>query len=744
MEEFRRLLLFMVLSIALLIGWSWVNRPEPAPENAGGDQAPAVENRPQDDKPVAKDDKPVAKDDKPVAKDDKPVAKGDKQAAQSDKPAAKDDKPAAVPLPDHPFEIVTIGSNDPKTGYGLQVQLVTRGAAVMISSSNDPRHLALPRPEVAEDPPLSIVGDHLRRLDTDNNGLTAAELDAWKPSRLGVRELPLTLQTSIEALDKQLQSVDKSSSLNRLNWEVVERSTDGEVTNGATFRLRVGEITVTKTFRLKRLSDADVSLLTTGTNPSTLVDRLPEAYQLEFSLSLTNDSEEDRQLSYRLQGPVGVPLEELENSRYSSSIKWASSNGTKVTVVDAITSDEIAENEDENERQQQPREIWHYVGVDVQYFAALLFPSDNQVQESLDTIPRGYIARAEPQLIHRDGASSKYIQSSVALYSHDIEIPPGETLTHNYMLYTGPTRPQLLTPLKAQDVLDVTNIFWIGKHISRAMLYFLDVIHSLLPGFGYGFAIIVLTISVRLGMHPLTRKQALSAKIMKDLKPEIEKIKEKYGDDKQAFGRAQMELFRKNNYNPFSGCLPIIVQLPIFIGLYQALGSSVDLRRASFLYIDNLAGPDRLFHLGFEIPYLGSDFNLLPLVTVVLYLVNNRMFMPPPTTDEAAMQQKMMNVMMIVFGFLFYRLPAGLLVYFIISTLWGMGERKLIDLLPTPKPKPVPEGQDKPRRGIMAWFGRWMDEAQEKMELQKQEYERLQKQQKKSEGKGGRRKKRRR
>ena len=522
MEEFRRLLLFMVLSIALLIGWTWLNRAEPAPDNVGQDQPAAVGNAATDDKPVATDDKPVATDDKPAAKDDKPVATDDKSVAT-------DDKPSAVPLPDHPFEVVTIGSNDPTTGYGLQVQLVTRGAAVMISSSNDPRHLALARPEVAEDPPLSIVGDHLRSLDTDSNGLTAAELDSWKPSRLGVRELPLTLQTSIEALDKQLQSVDKSSSLNRLNWEVVERSTDGEVTNGATFRLRVGEITVTKTFRLKRLSDADVSLLTTGTDPSTLVDRLPEAYQLEFSLSLTNDSDEYRQLAYRLQGPVGVPLEELENSRYSSSIKWASSNGTKVTVVDAITADEIAENEDENERQQQPREIWHYVGVDVQYFAALLFPSENQVQESLDTVPRGYIARAEPQLIHRGGASSKYIQSSVVLASHDIEIAPGKTLTHNYMLYTGPKRPQLLTPLKAQDVLDVTNIFWIGKHISRAMLYFLDVIHSLLPGFGYGFAIIVLTISVRLGMHPLTRKQALSAKIMKDLKPEIEKIKEKHG-----------------------------------------------------------------------------------------------------------------------------------------------------------------------------------------------------------------------
>ena len=100
---------------------------------------------------------------------------------------------------------------------------------------------------------------------------------------------------------------------------------------------------------------------------------------------------------------------------------------------------------------------------------------------------------------------------------------------------------------------------------------------------------------------------------------------------------------------------------------------------------------------------------------------------------------------MIVFGFLFYRLPAGLLCYFIVSTLWGMGERKLMDLLPTPQPKAVVDGDEKPRKGIWGRVGRWMDEAQQKVEAQKQEYEQLQKQQKKgSGGKGGRKKKKRR
>ena len=725
MDEFRRLLLFLVLSIALLFLW---NSLRARPDGRG----------PNPKQPVAKpEDKPPAK---PAAK---PAAKP--ETKPETKPAAKPDTPPTSSLPRHPYDVITIGSDDPRSGYGLQVQLTTRGAAILVASSNDPRHLALPRPDVAIDPPLSIIGDHLRGLDADDDGFSEKDLANWKPSLLGIKELPLTLQTPIAALDSQLSAIDKSASLNRVNWEVISGSRDGDIVNGATFRLKVGEISVTKTFRLKRLSDKDLEQIRAGNDPGNLFNRRPAAYQLEFSLTLENHGSQATTLVYGLQGPVGVPLEDLENSRYASSIKWTKLNGSEVEVVDAITSAEVAEKEDDQERQQQPSETWHYVGVDVQYFAALLFPSPDQVQESIDTTPRGYIARATPQLVHRNTKTPLYTQASVLLSSHDIKLAAGQKVTHNYTLYTGPKRPQLLTPLKAQDVLDVTNIFWIGKHISRAMLYFLDVIHSLVPGLGYGFAIIVLTISVRLMMHPLTRKQALSAKIMKDLKPEIDKLKEKHGDDKQAFGRAQMDLFRKHSYNPFSGCLPIIVQLPIFIGLYQALGSSVDLRRASFLYIENLAGPDRLFHHGFEIPFLGADFNLLPLITVVLYLVNNRMFMPPPTTDEAAMQQKMMNVMMIVFGFLFYRLPAGLLCYFIVSTLWGMGERKLMDLLPTPQPKTVIEGEEKPRKGVWGRVGRWMDEAQQKVESQKQEYEHQQKQQKKGSGsKGGRKKKRRR
>ena len=169
---------------------------------------------------------------------------------------------------------------------------------------------------------------------------------------------------------------------------------------------------------------------------------------------------------------------------------------------------------------------------------------------------------------------------------------------------------------------------------------------------------------------------------MKELQPKINELKKKYAKDKEKFARAQMELMSKHNYNPLAGCLPLIFQLPIFIGLYTALNSSIDLRMAPFFYISNLAAPDAIIPdaFGVSLPLLGKDLNLLPLITIVLFVAQQKLFMPPPADAQQAQQYKFMNIMMIVFGVMFYRVPAGLCVYFIASSLWGIGERKLLDI----------------------------------------------------------------
>jgi len=177
---------------------------------------------------------------------------------------------------------------------------------------------------------------------------------------------------------------------------------------------------------------------------------------------------------------------------------------------------------------------------------------------------------------------------------------------------------------------------------------------------------------------------------MQVLAPEMKKLQEKYKGDKQAQAQATMELYRKHKVSPASGCMPLFLQMPIFMGLYYCLQESVQFRLAPFLWIDNLAAPDMLIWWGQWIPwisdpdnlggmlYLGPYFNLLPIFAVAFMVVQQKMMSPPAQNEEQEMQQKTMQIMMGVMGIFFYKMAAGLCLYFIASSMWGLAERKLL------------------------------------------------------------------
>jgi YidC/Oxa1 family membrane protein insertase len=222
-------------------------------------------------------------------------------------------------------------------------------------------------------------------------------------------------------------------------------------------------------------------------------------------------------------------------------------------------------------------------------------------------------------------------------------------------------------------------------------------VHLVIPS--YGISIILLTVLVRLLMYPLSRKQAMMSLKMQALQPELKKIAAKHKDDRQAYAQAQMELFRQHGVNPIGSCWVLLLQMPIFMGLYFALQESIQFRLAPFwpTWITNLAAPDMLLYWGRSIPlisrdadyggllYLGPYLNLLPIFAVGLMVVQQQLMMPPPADKEQEMQQKMMRIMMIIFGLFFYKLAAGLCVYIITSTLWGFAERKLLPKSSLPK-----------------------------------------------------------
>lgn len=617
---------------------------------------------------------------------------GELKAGNGDveKPAAANDakpKPAddakTLKLPEHPVQTVVLGSLDQSTGYALQVDLTSVGASIASAALNDPRYVVTEKGDPR--PPLKVVGNHLK--------------DDEKIGALDAKRKPLTLDTSVLELDLEFDRLDRNASAKSLSWELLGTTADADdkqVKSSAKFRLASpdGKLVITKTYKLNRMPK---EILT----ERTAWDVTSAPYDLDVSILIENQSDSARKLDYVLQGPVGLPLENRDITSKFRDIKAGFMDSDNDLSPQTLTASELVKSLDKNAPQEWPRPF-RYAGVDVQYFAALLVPSEPQFKDQ-------YFVSIKPVVVEK-AETKEHSDISLLMTSKTLDVPAQGHVEHKFKLFLGPKRQELLTSYGAEAVFDYG---WFSS-ISHFLVWLLRSIHAW--GIPYGIAIMMLTGIVRAFMFPLSKKQASSGKKMKELQPLLTELREKYKDDKQKQAQAQMELYNKAGFNPFGGCLLAFVQLPIFIALYQALNNCVDLRMAPFLYIDNLAAPDALFPLPFALPFLGQDFNVLPIVTLVLYFVQQKAMMPPPTNEEMAMQQKMMNYMLIFMGFMFYKVPAGLCVYFICSTLWGMGERKLIDLLPQ-KPIDMTKASEPPKEGF---FQKMMRQAHEAADMQQQ------------------------
>jgi YidC/Oxa1 family membrane protein insertase len=161
-----------------------------------------------------------------------------------------------------------------------------------------------------------------------------------------------------------------------------------------------------------------------------------------------------------------------------------------------------------------------------------------------------------------------------------------------------------------------------------------------------------------------------SMKEMQGLQPHIEELRKKYKDNTQKFNKEVMELYKEHKVNPFGGCLPLLLQMPIFFALYQTLMRSVVLRGAEFLWIKDLSEPDRLFLLPFNIPILGNEINILPIIMAIGMFAQQKITMKTAAGSNPEQQRFMMVLFPLMFGFIFYRMPSGLVLYwFINSTL---------------------------------------------------------------------------
>jgi len=280
-----------------------------------------------------------------------------------------------------------------------------------------------------------------------------------------------------------------------------------------------------------------------------------------------------------------------------------------------------------------------------QFFAMILTPETNTAaivykQVDLDP-PADWKAKEPPHGVFAALTITPTTVSSNAMEHYD------------FTWYAGPKAYERLVALgKGQE--EVMQFGFWGV-ISVALLKSMKFFHGLIPS--YGFAIILVTICIKILFWPIQAKSIKSMKAMQKFQPLINKLKEKYKDDPQKLNAETMKLYKEHKINPVSGCLPMVVQIPVLFAFYRMLASSIELRGQSFLWIHDLSGPDTIFQV------LGIPVNPLPLIMTGLSVW--QMKITPQTGDQQ--QQKMMMFMPLMMMFIFYKLAAGVVLYYTVQ-----------------------------------------------------------------------------
>ncbi len=238
-------------------------------------------------------------------------------------------------------------------------------------------------------------------------------------------------------------------------------------------------------------------------------------------------------------------------------------------------------------------------------------------------------------------------------------------------LYFGPKQSSILQDLnvKAEKIIYFGWFDIIAKPLILGLNLSNRVTHN------YGVDIILLTILIKIIFYPLSVKSYKSMKKMQELQPIIKKLKEKYPNDKQKLNQEMMDIYRTRGVNPMGGCLPMIIQLPVFFALYRGLCGAIELRQAPFmLWINDLSAPEDLFSFtiaGYVIP-----LRILPLIMGVTQFIQQKM---TPTAAVDPMQEKMMLLMPVVFTFIFWNFSSGLVLYWLVNNIISIGQQYYIN-----------------------------------------------------------------
>lgn len=288
-------------------------------------------------------------------------------------------------------------------------------------------------------------------------------------------------------------------------------------------------------------------------------------------------------------------------------------------------------------------------------YEKLPFKKLNEVQIN-QNVQGGWVAMQQPYFLSAwipAAEQANHFYSSVTndVYTlgyvgPQLQIAPGADVNQKSMFYVGPELPDNLKSIgKGLDLTIDYGWLWM---ISKAIFWVMDHVHSVVNN--WGWSIIITTLIIKLLFYKLSEKSYVSMAKMRDIQPRLQALKDRYGEDKQGLSRATMEFYKKEKINPLGGCLPTIIQIPVFIGLYYVLIESVQLRQAPFiLWIKDLSVHD--------------PFYVLPILMGLSMFLQQRLSPPPPDPTQA----KMMMFLPVIFTVFFLSFPAGLVLYWLVN-----------------------------------------------------------------------------
>ena len=321
--------------------------------------------------------------------------------------------------------------------------------------------------------------------------------------------------------------------------------------------------------------------------------------------------------------------------------------------------------------------VW--VSAQNQFFSLITMPASNQMAAAV-VARRVLLPPPSEEDIEASSRTVLMPQGMEAMLVYPgAALGPGQEATIHFNIFAGPKVYSTLAALADQmdNHVDLVMGFgWFGP-ISKALLAVMNWLHSGI-GIPYGLAIIFITVVIRLAIWPITRASTRSMKRMQELQPQIKALQEKYKDDPQKFQQKTWEFYKKNKVNPLGGCLPMVLQIPVFFGFYSMLRSAIELRGAHFLWMGDLSQPDTIFTL----PLLGHAFpiNPMPLIMGASQIWQATMTPVSPGMDPS--QQKLMRFMPLMMVYICYNYSSGLALYWTCSNLMTILQNKLTKTKP--------------------------------------------------------------